>query len=369
MKRWGRYLVILIVLGCLGAGGTYWIQGTPKADAAGDVTKVTRGTVSLSVQEVGTVAPMRKIEIKSKVSGQVTEVLVDVGHVVKAGAPLIQLDALDARRELELAQARLKVSEARLHQAEDTMAFKSHAHAQGNLAQMELSAAEGEVKHLSALAEVERAQVQQLRDRVGYTVLKAPIDGVVLVRNVQPGEMVTPGTAAMADGKPLLVVAQVDELLVRTELNQIDVTRLDKGDKVEVRVDALGDKVFRGEVYRIAAMAQKSERKAESTLQVFPVDVLVKRDQPGAEALRPGMIADLFIDVAAHENVLTVPLEALVREQGKTRLRKLVAGAEEKLVDVSVGFQNERVVEITSGVKEGESIRVLPADANAQIAD
>jgi macrolide-specific efflux system membrane fusion protein len=366
MKSWLRNsLLAVAALGLLGFAASA-VRGTPKADAAGEVFKVTRDTVKLSVQEIGSIEPMRRIEIRSRVAGQVEEVLVDVGQEVKAGTPLVRLDARDARRELALAEARARVTRARLAQAEEQLAFKEKA--RGVMAELELSQAAGLARELTASTAVDAAELAALRDRVAYTQLTSPIDGVVLARNVQPGEMVAPGTAALDSEKPLLVVAQVDELLVRTELNQIDVTRLSVDDKVEVRVDALGDRTFTGKVYRIAAMAQKSERRPESNLQVFPVDVVVRRDQPGAEALRPGMLADLHIEVGAHENVLAVPLEALVREKAKTRLRKLAPDGKETLVDVSVGFQNERLVEILSGIAEGDSIRVLPADASEQTA-
>jgi multidrug efflux pump subunit AcrA (membrane-fusion protein) len=176
--------------------------------------------------------------------------------------------------------------------------------------------------------------------------------------------MVTPGVAAMVDGKPLLVVAQVEKLLVRAELNQIDVVRLHADDKVNVRVDALPDKSFVGTVYRVAAMAQKSERRKDSNLMVFSVDVVVESTQPGADALRPGMLADISVDLGAHENVLKVPLEAIVREGDKTQLRKVVdeKGKEEK-VDVVLGYQNEQTVEIVSGITEGARIRVRPSQA------
>jgi macrolide-specific efflux system membrane fusion protein len=368
MKRWLRNSLIVVALGGVGAFAVTAVRGTPKADAAGEAFKVTRDTVKLSVQEVGSVEPMRRIEIRSRVAGQVNEVLVDVGDVVKANATLVRLDARDARRELQLAEARSRVTKARLTQAEEQLVFKEKARQQGVMAEMELSAARGLSRELSASTDVDDAELAALRDRVAYTQLTSPIDGVVLARNVQPGEMVTPGTAALATEKPLLVVAQVDELLVRTELNQIDVTRLKVDDRVEVKVDALGDRTFVGKVYRIAAMAQKSERRADSNLQVFPVDVVVRRDQPGAAALRPGMLADLYIEVGAHQNVLAVPLEALVRERGKTRLRKLGADGKETLVDVVVGFQNEHLAEIVSGIGEGDSIRVLPADASETTA-
>ncbi|MBI5532448.1 MAG: efflux RND transporter periplasmic adaptor subunit [Deltaproteobacteria bacterium] len=365
-RRFKAVLLVALLVLLAGAGLTLAVRGSAADKPEGAVATVTRGSVKVTVQEVGSVEPMRKVDLKSKVSGQVAEVLVDVGSLVKAGDVLVRLDPRDARRELALAASRHQVNQALLSQASAQLQFKHKAHSQGALSPLDLAIADGEVRRLQALMQVDGAEQAILRDRISYTELKSPIDGVVLARNIQPGEMVTPGVAAMVDGKPLLMIAQVERLLVRAELNQIDVARLKPGHKVQVRVDALADRTFEGEVYRMAAMAQRSERRKDSNLMVFPVDVVVDTRQPGAEGLRPGMMADITIDIAAHDQVLVVPLEALVREGGKTRLRKVDAKDKESLVDVGVGFQNEKVAEIVSGVQEGDRVRMRPAKATSQ---
>lgn len=357
-KRGLKTFAVVCVLALSAAGVTFAVRGRAAGQPEGAITTVARGNVNVTVQEVGSVEPLRKVDLKSKVAGQVSEVLVDVGSRVKAGDVLVRLDPRDAKRELSLAASRHQVNQALLHQASAQLEIKQKAHAQGALSALELATSNGDVRRLQALMNVDAAEQAILRDRVSYTELKSPIDGVVLARSIQPGEMVTPGVAAMVDGRPLLVVAQVEQLLVRAELNQIDVARLAPGHKVKVRVDALAGHTFQGEVYRMAAMAQRSERRKDSNLMVFPVDVRVDTHQPGADGLRPGMMADITIDIAAHDNVLTVPLEALVREGGKARVRKLDAAGKESLVDVVVGYQNERVAEIVSGIQEGERIRV-----------
>lgn len=372
-KKRSKWPIIVVVL-LLGGGGAAVAVSRSKGHAPeGEVVTVNRGIVKVAVQEVGSIEPFRKIDIKSKVAGQVMNVLVDVGAEVKAGATLIRLEPLDAERDVRQSEARLAITQSQLDQAKGQAAFKRKAHENGALSEIELAVAEGEVKRLQGQRALEEVQFQVARDRQSYTQLKSPIDGVVLARNVQPGEMVTPGVSSMVDGKPLLVVAQMEKLLVRTELNQIDVARLKLGAKVEVKVDALPGQQFEGEIYRIAAMAQKSERRKESNLLVFPVDVVVARSQPGADNLRPGMIADITIGLDAKSDVLTVPLEAIVRQDGKTQLWKVTTGAPDPskgdiATDVVVGLQNERVAEIVSGITEGDKIRIRPADASGQTA-
>ena len=360
-------LVVSLVLALVASGGVVMKKQAAAHSEEGQIVTVQRGKVSIAVQEVGSVEAFRKIDLKSKVSGQVAEVLVDIGSRVKAGDVLVRLDPRDARRELAQAEARRAVNNAVLNQGTMLLDIQAKAHEQGGIPAIDVRRSEGDVKKFRAQLGVDEADTAILRDRVSYTELRSPLDGVVLARNVQPGEMVTPGVSAMVDGKPLLVVAQVEKLLVRAELNQVDVVRLHMNQDVTVRVDALPDQKFVGNVYRIAAMAQKSERRRDSNLMIFPVDVVVDATQNGAEALRPGMVSDISVDLGAHENVLKVPLEAIVRDGDKTQLRVLSEKKEEKdketLTDVVIGYQNEHEAEILSGVAEGVRIRVRPSSA------
>ncbi len=151
------------------------------------------------------------------------------------------------------------------------------------LSNLELASVQGDVLRFEAQNDVHMAVSAQLRDEIESTGLRAPIDGIVLARNLEVGEMVTPAVAAMVDGELLLIVAQVERLQVRKELNQLDVARLTVGQKVEVTVDALVGHRFEGKVFRIAAMAPKIVRRPESRLQVSPVDVVVETSQPGSD--------------------------------------------------------------------------------------
>ena len=371
MKRPSRFktIAIGILLSALVVGVVLFVlRGNANANDDGPTIVVARDTVHIRVEEVGIVEPFRQVELKSKIAGQVEEVRVDVGDRVKANDVLVQLDPHDTKQELRRAAAEHRVNRVMLDQAKKLFGFKNEAHRLGVLSDLELASVRGDVRRLEAENGVHVAVQSQLRDRIESTRLRAPIDGVVLARNIEPGEMVTPGVAAMVDGKPLLVVAQVDRLLVRTELNQLDVSRLSLGQAVEVRVDALPEHTFEGKVFRIAAMAQNSERRPDSRLQVFPVDVVIDASQSGAEGLKPGMIADLRVDIESREDVLAIPLEAIVYEKGDPHVRKLV-GEEEELVEVHLGKQNAQLAEVLEGVDEGDTLRVRPADTEARNKD
>jgi len=363
--RWKSLAVALVLSGLAAAAILFVVDGRAAASDEGPTAIVTRDTVDIRVEEVGIVEPFRKVALESKIAGQVLEVHADVGDRVKAGDVLIRLDPHDTKQELRRATAEHRVHRVQLDQAQKLLGFKQKAHELGVLSDLELAAVQGDVRRLEAGNAVHAAVQSQLRDQIEATKLASPIDGAVLARHAEPGEMVTPGVAAVVEGNPLMVVAQVDRLLVRAELNQLDVARLTVGQPVELRVDAIPEQVFEGKVFRIAAMAGKSERRPDSRLQVFPVDVVVDASQPGAGALKPGMIADLRVHIESREDVLTVPLEALVYEDGEAHVRR-IEGETETLVAVRVGKQNAQVAEIVDGVNEGDELRIRPADTEAR---
>jgi len=358
-KKWIFLSFIVLVIGAL---VVFFVLKNKHQQQEGEVSVVKKDNIELTVQEVGSVEPFRKVEIKSKVSGQVIQVLVDVGYRVQAGQVIMKLDPLDSERNLKQQQARSEITRAQLNQAQNQWTIKKKAFDSGVATESELVALDGDVKRLQAQLKSDLLQAEIARDQYHYTFIKSPIDGVVLARNVQPGEMVTPGVSALSDGKPLLVVAQIEKLLVRTELNQIDVARIHLKDKVKLQVDALPHQSFVGEIFRIAAMAQKSERRKDSNLLVFPVDVVVDCAQPGAQGLKPGMIADITTVLESKEQVLSIPLEALVRQDNKTKVWMVHGqGQKDSLEEVKIGIQNEQKIEIISGVKEGDKIRIRPA--------
>lgn len=358
--RWA-VVAMLSTTAVLGVGYKASKSASAKSPGEEEVV-VTRERMASTIDEVGKVEPILKIDVKSKVSGQVQEVLVDVGDTVEAGDALVRLDPTDAKHKLARAVARQHVVTASLDGAEKIASIQTGARRHGVASKLEVLRATAEVDKLRAEASVGLAEQAILRDELHYTTLTSPIEGVVIAKNIHKGEMVTPGVAAMVDGKPLLVVAQVDKLLVRVELNQLDVVRLDIGQKVDVRVDAVPDHVLEGKVLRLAHMAQKSERRKDSNLMVFPVDVVVDTRQPGAAKVRPGMMADVSVDLEAHENALVVPLEAVVHDSGKTRVWRVSGEGKSELVDVRVGLENERKAEIVSGVSEGDRV-VIKAEA------
>ena len=360
-RRWPWLVGVLVVVGAAAATfGAKRASGEP-IDEQRVITAVRRD-LSLEIVEVGRVEPERQVELKSKVAGVVSEVLVEEGDRVAAGALLLRLDAVDHRREVartltEVARQKssLGFAEARQRRAEEGVR-------QGVTSQAARELSEGEADEKRWAVAARRVALAAARDRLSYTRLHAPIAGTVIHRGIEPGETVTPGVEAAVDGKPLLTIADLSRLLVKVDLNQIDVARVALGMPVRVEVDALPGKTYAAKVTRIAPASVKRQGK---DVDVFPIEALLSDADGG---IRPGMSAEVRVDVEKRPQVIALPIEAVRSNAGKHRVTRIVDGPKgpvRKEVEVTLGARNDREVEITAGLEVGDRVLVEPASAAA----
>lgn len=353
-RRWlwlGAFAVVL------GAGGTLYAKSNakpPPLDPALLVT-VTKKPLEVEIIETGRVTPHERVEIKSKVPGQVARVLVREGAVVKAGDVLVVLDPTDIQRELAKADADLARAVAQRDFAKVALDRAERGVDQGVAPAFELAQTRHDQRtSLAALrgAEVARAVAQ---DRLRYTKIVAPIDGTVIARTIEPGETVVPGIQSTFDGKSLLTVADLSSLLVVVNLNQIDVAKVEVGRKATLTLDALPGRTYRATITKVAPASVKMTGKDQ---EVFPIEATLEAPDG---AVKPGMTADVRVHLDAKPNVLVLPLEAVRKESGKSFVTRVVAGRPQK-TEVQVGLRNDREIEV-AGLGEGERVLLRPESA------
>ena len=342
------------------------------------VTKVKRGDLAIEVIETGKVQPREKVEVKSKVAGQVERVFVEEGQKVKRGQALLRIDSTDFRRDVARTQADVARAQADILQAKNALAFarlnldrrKKGLEGRG-VAQADVDLADSEVRTrvlAQKLTEVAlssaRVALGAAQDRLRYTLLLAPMNGTVIERGIQPGEVVTPGVQATFEGKALLTIADLSTLIVKADLNQIDVAKVKLGQEVSLTLDALPGKTYKASVTKVAPASQIPKGK---DVDVFPIEATLERADP---EIKPGMTADVRVHIETKKAVLSLPIEAVVKEAGKTFVTKVVDGEKGEKgkqttdkVEVKVGARNDREVEVTSGVTEGMPILIKPASS------
>ena len=297
--------------------------------------------LQVSVREVGVVEPTTKVDVKSAVSGRITTLKVREGARVRAGEVLAEVEP-DVTQAQSLSDVRSSVaeSELRLKDAERELAaqqalFKAGligsenlrgVQAKRDLAAQDLAAASTRYRiveeHGIPISEGSGAQ---------HARVTAPMSGVVVTRGVELGETVTSGVSSFSNGTVLFTVADLASLVVKVNLNEVDIGKVHPGQPVRVTLDAFPQRIFTGKVRFVSPAAKLLDK-----IKVFEIEVAL--DTLGDE-FRTGMSANVEILGEKREKALSIPLEALQRRDGKTvafRLKKDLS--EKKLAEAKEGL-------------------------------
>src|ERR1043166_1218966 len=306
----GLALIIVIAFVAMKAKGS--TPKEPKLPAK--VGKAEVADIQVKVTEVGNVQPEVKVDVKSAVSGTVISISHRDGDQVKAGDVLARVEPdLNQAQSLAdvknaLSAARIRYDQAKKNYEQDNSLFSS-----GLLAGKQHRASEAE--YLSAKQEFEKTQekynlveksgipINQSPEKFQGSNVVAPMDGVVLTKNVEIGESITSGVSSFNAGTILFTVADVSKMIVKAGVNEVDIGKIRVGMPVKVTLDAYPKVAFQGRIDRIAPAVRVDDK-----VRVF--DVEVRLDAQGRE-LRSGMTANIEVVGEKKDKVLTVPVEAV----------------------------------------------------------
>jgi HlyD family secretion protein len=264
---------------------------------------VERRDIVVSAQASGAIQPDTTVEVKSKASGEILQLGAETGQVVKRGAPLVRIDPRNARNALAQAQADLDVAKAKLTNATSQKKRSDELFQSQSITEQEHEQAL--LDYADARSEVVRSQVavDNARIQLEDTDVRAPITGTVLEKDVERGTVIASATSNVSGGTTLLKMADLNQVQVRTLVDETDIGKLQPDQLATVTVDAYPQRPFSGTVLKIEPQAQ-----TEQNVTMFPV--LVRIDNK-AGLLRPGMNAEVEIHVGRRDSVLAVPNAAL----------------------------------------------------------
>lgn len=353
--------MIVLLAGCSMMGGEATLD-----DAL--IRTVDRSELVDEVSESGKIAPAYEVDIKPKVSGEVEAVHVAEGQVVRKGDPLLDLVATDYERDVALARVSLREAQLTLENAEVERTRKEQALGSRGISEAEYDLAVRQVELAKVQVERARVQLRASQDRLDYCKIMSPMDGVVIRRNVEPGEMVVAGLTATVNGEAQLTIAQLDKLLLELDLNQVDVAKVAIGQRATLLLDAWPGEEVPGLVTAIAAAGHTDTTRQ---IDVFTVKVEVDPSQAKVE-IKPGMTAEVRIRTGEWADVVKVPSETVFEEDGASYVYVVAEhdGVKTKeKTKVEVGHRTDREVEITSGIDAGDQIYAQAdvKDLSAQI--
>lgn len=304
---------------------------------------------------VGSIEPVNEIEVKAKVSGVVGKLYADVGDLVQAGEPLLEvkpdptpLELAQAKRDVEMATIEL---ETLIKEQQRNKELK----AQGLISdtQFEESARkfdEAKLRHQIAKEQLdllEKGKIKIANTNI-ETVVKAPLTGFILEKNVYLGDPVVPLTSYQP-GTALMRMADMNDLIFKGTVDEIDVGKIKEGMKCELQVGALPGKTITGHVTLISLKAKK-----EDNTTVFPVEI--KIDETNNTVLRAGYSANAHIIIARRDSVLAIP-ERVVTFRNDSAFVNLPIGedgSEERYI--KTGLSDAILIEVVEGLRENDVV-------------
>ncbi len=353
-----QLVITVAVLAAAGWGGrVVWKQIGPglfgtKREAKIPTAAVKVANIAEEIVAVGRLRAVFSTELRAEISGRIMKISVIDGEGVKRDQELLRLDQQDILTQLQESDRNIEASKLKVARA------KREFERQKDLKTRELITAKDfeETRTTLSLTEndaaVYEARAANLRDKLAKTVIRAPHDGTLLLRDLTEGQLVT-SAAAQNGGTLLGEVADLSALMVRTNINEIDVARLKVADVARVRVDSLRNMMLNGEIKRIATVATES---TGDRTRVFPVDVVVDETDP---RLRPGMSATVMFTLAHVENVPAVPLSAVFSNADSVRYVFANKGETFEVRGIDIGIVDTRRVQIISGLVTGELVALM----------
>jgi len=288
--------------------------------------------IVVSASAAGAIEPITTVEVKSKASGEIIQVLVETGDAVRPGQRLIQVDQripqnalVQAEADLDVAEAELTNSNSQLRRSEEL--YKSQSITEQEYDNARLAAANARARLVRAQRSVEDAKIA-FED----TDVRAPIAGVVIERNVEVGTVISSATSNVGGGTVLLRMANLDTVQVRAMVDETDIGKIQPGMAVSILVDAYPGRPFEGQVLKIEPQAI-----TQQNVTMFPVLVRIANRQG---LLKPGMNAEVEMHVGNREGVLAVPNAALrtTRDVGSAAM---VLGLSQETVDQQLARARE----------------------------
>jgi HlyD family secretion protein len=277
--------------------------GTEEAAPLYEAIPVERRTLVVSAAASGAIEPVLTVDVKSKASGEITEMHVQTGDDVKGGQLLAAIDPRIPRNSLAQADANLAVAQAQLANARAQLQRADTLYKTQAITETEYENAK--LTHANANAAVIRAQteLENARDRMTDTRLRAPLAGTIIAKNVELGTVISSPTQDVGGGTVLFRMANLDTVQVRTLVDETDIGKVRAGLPATITVDAFPTRPFRGTVLKIEPQAT-----VQQNVTMFPVLVRIANPE---HLLKPGMNTEVEIHVGRADNVLAIPNAAL----------------------------------------------------------
>lgn len=324
------FIMVAYIAGC-SRNDSNQIEGGPPVPRV-EVAETERKTLSATLMSSGTIASRNEVRVIAQTEGKVNMIEVEEGDMVREGEIIVKLDDSVPRAQYREAEASYHEAKRNLERAEQLY--------ERNLI------SEQEYQNLVTQADIAESRYEYRRALFEYTTIYAPISGVITYRGVDRGDI-----ASQRDH--LLTITNLAELVIRVNVSELEAPYLRQGDYVRVQVDAYRDDRFRGRIRRVFPAADPATR-------LIPVEVELV---DGDDRLFPGLFARVEFQTQRRDNVLVIPVNAVMTSPQGERYVYTVNDDTAHYRKVVVGMRTEEFFEVIEGVSETEKVVVRGAGA------
>jgi HlyD family secretion protein len=382
-------LIVLVVAAALGFAVN--ASGNSTKFDPSQLGKAEHGDIARSVVATGKVQPITKVEVKSKASGIVTELNVDINDKVHQGQTVAQLDQIEILAQVGAQKANLAAAESNARaaaaaieydkvsaQAPDLPMYKNTYDRANQMAKdgvvsqqslddaqqkylaaantrdkavAQISVDQSRLRQAEAQTQQSQSSLKQLEEQLSYTIIQSPMDGVILSRDVEKGDAVSSILVNGSTATLIMTIGDIRQVYVQGKVDESDIGKVYLGQPARIKVESFKDKTFAGKVTRIAPLGVEKDN-------VTTFEVRVSIDNPGGE-LKANMTANAEIILDEHKNSITVPEQAVIYDKNRNASIEVPDPNQKKgrrAVPVKVGISNGTRTEILSGLNAGDTV-------------
>lgn len=390
-SKWWLWTSLAVLLISLGVAALWHIANQPDKIDPSQIATVERGDIARAVVATGKIQPITKVEVKSKASGIVEKLFVDINQPVHPGQMLAQLDQVEIQAQVQAKRAELLAAESNARSAEAAIALDKvnaqspdlpmikHTYERavsmsrdGVLSQQSLDDAQqkyvvavntqdkafaqitvdtARLKQAQAQVVESQASLRQLEEELSYTTITSPMDGVVLSRDVEIGNAVSSILVMGSTATLVMTLGDTRQVYVQGKVDESDIGHIYLGQAARIRVESFKDKTFTGHVTKIAPLGVEKDN-------VTTFEVRVSVDNPTGE-LKANMTANAEVLLEEHKHVLSVPEQAVLFDKNRNASVEVPDGKSRtgrRSIPVQVGLSNGARTEITSGLQLDDKV-------------
>ena len=361
-KKYFKNSIIVLVATIVVFFGYKYFTTEKKASIAVQTVKLSKQNVTTSVTATGTVEPVDQVDVGTQVSGIINHIYADYNSPVKKGQLLAELDKTNLQESVNNALAQYNASLNELNYYQQNYNRQNNMYKSGVISKADYEQAAYQVKNSQETVSQRKTALAQARTNLSYANIYAPIDGIILSREVEEGQTVA---ATMTTPTLFTIAKDITKMQVEANVDEADIGGVEVGQRVSFTVDAYPQEEFSGRVRQVRLSAT-----TESNVVTYTV--IIDADNP-EQKLKPGLTATITIFTQELKGTNTVPASAIAFSPDTETLQKYYQQNQitAKIPEVKTGKNKEKYIwiknndgslsqkQITIGINDGINIQVV----------